>query len=403
MQLNSDGLITLEKRVELLPYRPRPFIEREYLTDAEILNSTNHPAFVDVEDYPNYFLCSFKIKGKFLTLECGEGRSFNPQFLSWLLNAYQTVGFNSIKYDLLMIWLAYTTQDTYRIKEASNDLILREMRSQDLKKEYGFFTFKTNHIDLIEVAPLKGSLKLYGARLHSPRIQDLPFPDNEELDEDQIEIVRQYNFNDLDVTEQLFNFMKERLDLRAAMSAEYNEDLMSKSDAQIAEVILSKEVSHLNNRRSQRQEIESGTVFKYKPPDYIKYQAKNLNEMLSRIKAAKFIVKPSGKIALPEELKTSIQIGKGIYRLGIGGLHSSEENVTYKASDDVSIVDRDVASYYPRLITTLKLFPPLMGLAFLEAFEKLIKERLNDKKKAAIVKKQIDEIEKQLKELDGKS
>jgi len=365
----------------LKPYQPRQFIEREYLTDAEILSFTNYPAFVDVECYPNYFLISFKINGKFLCLECGQNRGFNPRMLSWIMNSYKTVGFNSIKYDLLMIWLAYTTQDTHVLKDASNDIIVREMRKQDLQKEYQFFSPKTSHVDLIEVAPLKGSLKLYGARLHSPRIQELPYPDTQELNEKEIEIVRNYNFNDLDVTEQLYNFMKERLELREAMSIEYNEDLMSKSDAQIAEVILAKEVGKLNGKRPQRATIEAGTVYRYIIPDYIQYKTPTLNSLLERLRVAKFIVQPSGKIAIPEELKTSVQINKGVYRLGIGGLHSSEETVTYKATEDMAIVDRDVASYYPRLITTLKLFPASCGPNFLVAFNKIIDIRLDAKKK----------------------
>jgi hypothetical protein len=379
--VNNDGFISLENKVELLPYQPRPFIERAYLSDAEILNSTSHPAFVDIEIYPNYYLCSFKINGKFVCLECGEGREFNARFLSWLLYNYKTIGFNSINYDLLMIWLSYRTQDTGTLKDASNSLITQGMRPKDLKQEYEFATYKTSHIDLIEVAPLKGSLKLYGARLHSPRLQDLPFPDNEPISEQQIEIVRQYNFNDLDVTEQLFDFMKERLELRQVMSVEYNEDLMSKSDAQIAEVILAKEVGKLNGKRPKRQEIEAGTVFKFSVPSYIRYQSPELNALLNRIRTAKFIVGATGKIALPEELKASVKINAGVYRLGIGGLHSSETNVAYQKSAMVSIVDRDVASYYPRLLTTLKLYPPSCGENFLVAFNKLIDIRLEAKAK----------------------
>lgn len=382
-QLTAEGLITLQKTITLNPYIARPFIEREYLSDAEVLANVGGTLLVDVELYPNYFLCGFKLlnTNKFLCIECGEGRSFNPMFLSWLMQNYRTVGFNSISFDLLMIWLAYSTQDTYRLKDACNDVILRGMRKQELQKEYGFFSYKTAHIDLIEVAPLKGSLKLYGARLHSPRIQDLPLSDMANVTEDEIEIVRNYNFNDLDVTEQLFNFMKERLDLREAMGIEYNEDLMSKSDAQIAEVVLSKEVGKINGKRPQRPTIETGTVYRYAIPSYIAYQSPELTAMLGQIRVAKFIVNDHGKIDLPEALKGHVRIGNGIYRLGIGGLHSSEKNVAYRATDSVSIVDRDVASYYPRIITTLGLYPPSMGPAFLEAYNKIIDVRLDAKKK----------------------
>src|SRR5205823_3617569 len=54
--------------------------------------------------------------------------------------------------------------------------------------------------------------------------------------------------------------------------------------------------------------------------------------------------------------------------------------VSYRATDTVSIVDRDVASYYPRIITTLGLYPQSMGPAFLEAYNKIIDVRLHAKK-----------------------
>ena len=400
--LNSEGLITLNKAVQLKPYAPRQFIEREYLTDSELLEYAGSTLFLNVESYKNYFLITFKLHktNKFLQLECGGGKSFNPKLLSWVMHNYRTIGFNSISYDLLMIWLAYTTQNTYRIKDATNDLILREMRPQELKKEYKFFTYKTNHVDLIEVAPLKGSLKLYGARLHVKSIQDQPFNIDSELTEFEIEQLKGFNCNQLDITEQLFDFMKERLELREAMSLEYNEDLMSKSDAQIAEVVLVKEVGKLNGKRPQRREVEPGTVYHYSTPSYIQYQTPALNRLLEKIRVAKFIVQPSGKIAIPDELTGAVDINKGSYRIGIGGLHSSEKTVAYKATDDIDITDDDVASYYPRLITTLGLIPPSCGPNFLIAFEKLIVGRLEDKRKAAIIKKQIEELEKQLRELD---
>jgi hypothetical protein len=382
MQLNQNNLITFEKSVDLLPYKPREFIKRELMTDAEILANIGSDLFVDVECHPNYFLCAFKSPklNKFIQLECGEGKSFNQQFLSWLLHNYRTIGFNSIKFDLLMIWLAYRNQDTYILKDATNDIILSEMRSQELKKKYGFFTYKTPHIDLIEVAPLKGSLKLYMARLHAPRIQELPIDHMKELTEEEIEIIKQYNANDLNGTELLFNFMKERLDLRQNMSIEYNEDLMSKSDAQIAEVVLAKEVGKINSSRPKRAEIDTGTIYRYSIPNYIEYQSTELKLMLGKIRVAKFIVNGFGKIDLPEELKTNVRIGTGSYRLGIGGLHSSEKNVRYISDNNNSIVDRDVVSYYPKIVTTLGLYPQSCGPAFLEVYNHIIDSRIAAKR-----------------------
>lgn len=381
--LNDAGLITLEKRAILKPYQPRSFPEREFLTDAELLANVGGTLFLNVESYPNYFLITFKLHttNKFLQLECGQHTTFNPKLLSWVMYNYRTVGFNSINYDLLALWASYKEQHAPFLKDVTNDIIIGGMRAWEVKKNYGFQTFVTPHVDLIEVAPLKGSLKLYGARLHTASIQDQPFDVDKELNEFEIQQLKGFNCTQLDITEELFNFMKERLDLRESLGNEYHENLMSKSDAQIAEVILVKEVAKLNGKKPVRQYVEPGTVFRYSVPNYINYQTPELKKLLERIRVAKFTVQPSGKMDIPEEIKKHVKVGSGIYRLGIGGLHSSEETVAYKATDNVSIVDRDVASYYPRLITTLGLFPVSCGPNFLTAFNRIIDIRLDAKAK----------------------
>ncbi len=370
----EPGLIQLsDEKVTLLPYKPRPFIERPYLSDAELIANAGGTLIADTECYPNYFLISFKCHKtkKYLTLE----PPFNERQLSWIMHNYRTIWFNGIKYDLPMLWKSYASQDIPNLQALSNALILENLWHQEAQKLFKFKIYETSIIDLIEVAPLKGSLKLYGARLHSPRLQELPFPPNKSLTPEQKVIIKNYNFNDLDVTEQLFDFMKERIELRHAMSAEYGLDLMSKSDAQIAEAVLVQEVTKINGVRPKRPDIPPGFSFKYTAPDYIKFQTPALQDLLKTVQSAAFIIGESGKVTLPDELKTAVKVGSGEYRLGNGGLHSSEENVTYKSSNQIIISDKDARSFYPNITLNLKLFPRGMGPAFLEAYNKIVKSR----------------------------
>lgn len=364
--------------VELLPYEDRPFIQREFATDAEIIANAGSDLITDVESYPNYFMSGFKIKklGKFIKLD----GNFNPQFLSWLLFNYRSVGFNSINYDLMMLWASFVNRDPAYLKEVSNALILSGLRPKEIEKQFGFKVYPTKHIDLIEVCPLKGSLKLYAGRLHFKRLQDLPYPDTKELTENEINIVCSYNFNDLDATEFVYDFNKDRLDLRASMGIEYDDDLMSKSDAQIAEAVLTKEVRKLTGKWPKRPEIEEGTSYKYEVPPYIQFKTPELQKLLYNVRVSDFIVDHNGKIILPPKLNADVKINKGIYRVGIGGLHSSEKNIAYTSDEKYMIVDRDVASYYPRIITNLRLYPSGMGPDFLSAYEQIIQRRLYAKK-----------------------
>ncbi len=102
MLVNNEGLIELDKKVILKPYVPRELKPRTLMTDIDIINNAGGTLFLDCEVYPNYFCCGFKLLNKdlYLSLECGQDR-FNPKMLSWIMNSYKTIGFNSIKYDLL--------------------------------------------------------------------------------------------------------------------------------------------------------------------------------------------------------------------------------------------------------------------------------------------------------------
>jgi len=369
--LNSEGFINLERKVDLLPYAPRPFVEREFMSDEEIIANAGSTLFLNVESYPNYFCITFKLHkaNKFFVIECGQGRSFNPKFLSWVMHNYKTVGFNSIKYDLIVLWLAYAKQDAALIKDCTNALIVNGMRDKEAKEKYGFFTFKTPHIDLIEVAPLTGSLKLYGARIHTKSIQEQPFDVDADLSEFEIEELKKFNCNQLCITEELFDFMKERLELRAAMSAEYREDLMSKSDAQMAEIVLSKEVGKLNGKRIERPDIPAGSTYYYNCPSFISFATEGPQRFLEVCKKAKFVINTSGYLDAPESIATQVVIGGKSYSFGIGGLHSMEKNVKYVADETWKLTDRDVTSYYPRCIMLLGLYPIAAGPNFLKVFE----------------------------------
>lgn len=387
MLLNDDGRLIIGKGVQLKPYKARPLIHREFMTQADIQNNVGTDLILDCEAYPNYSMFGFKsVKlGKYLRFD----NTFKPSLLSWLLYNYRTVGFNSITYDLPMLWAWFFNDQPEFLKSVSNALIQSGKRTNEIEKEFGFTCYKIPeraHIDLFNVCPLKGSLKLYGARLHSQRLQDLPFPDDVPLEEWQKPVVDDYNYNDLDVTELIFNFCKERLELRESISLEYNEDLMSKSDAQMAEVVISKEVGKLNKRWVKRPEIEAGTVYKYSVPTYIRYATKSMQDCLDRVRKADFALGHNGKIIPPKELDEPVQIGKSWYSLGIGGLHSKDKCKAYKAGNGYRIKDIDVTSYYPNAILNMQLYPIAMGPNFLTIYKGFKDQRVHAKRNKLFTK-----------------
>lgn len=378
MNFNSEGFLTLSKSTELKPYQNRTFKSYKLATDQEIYDNTGGTLIVDTENYLNYFLIAFKSYElqKYFLLE----PPFDPRKLSWILQSYRIIGFNSINYDMPLIWLSYRTQDLQILKKASNKLI-GGMHPAEFKKEYNIEIFDTNYVDLIEVCPLRGSLKLYGARLHAPRIQDVPFDPYGSLTNEQINVVRDYCINDLDTTELALNNLKEQLQLREQLSKEYkNQTLMSKSDAQIAEVVIGSELKKLTGKWPKRPTINSEYSFKFKIPSNMNFQTDYMKLVLEKISNINFSIGENGRLEKSEMNNIKIRIGDSIYRMGIGGLHSSEECTAWKSNDEYQIYDRDVASFYPEIVRKLKLYPQHLGQDFLKVYDTIVERRLAAKK-----------------------
>ena len=129
------------------------------------------------------------------------------------------------------------------------------------RKQFGIGALQFDHIDLIEVAPLMASLKIYAGRLHAPFLEDLPIEPDAEIQESDLEPMRSYCGKDLLDTELLFKQLEPEITLRAAMSDEYGVDLRSKSDAQIAEAVIKKEMDDKYGFIPKRPKVKEGTEY----------------------------------------------------------------------------------------------------------------------------------------------
>ncbi len=381
--------IPLTKQIALKPYIPRKPLPVEYAIDNEIWQGAGNTLIIDTETYNNLFLLQMlDIKTrKIICFEISENYDatlWNSQKLSWILHSYRTIGFNSIKYDMPLIWYAYVHQNNEQIKHLSDEIIFQNVWPKQLEKDNNFKIWPTSHIDLIEVCPLRGSLKLYGARLHAQRIQDLPFDVNKPLEDWQFPIVADYNISDLLATEILFNNLTEQLQLRTDLSREYKQDLMSKSDAQIAEAVISSELKRLTGKWPSKPKIDGQLFFNYKPPAFIQFQTPALQKIFEKICSIQYSLMESGRLDKSAVDDLKIQIGNQVYRMGSGGLHSSEKNIAIKADNEHKLFDRDVASYYPAIVLNCNLFPSHLGSSFLEVYRSLVDRRLVAKRNKQI-------------------
>jgi len=341
---------------------------------------TTKPVPLDVESYPNYFLVcvgekSFEARGKNAKVDLADD----------LLDALRgpTYGFNSNRYDLLMLRYMLNGATVAELNRLSHDIIGAGHKRKELYERYdlncGWVRFE--HIDLIEPAPsVFVSLKKYGARMHAPAIVDLPYPPDTELTPAQMDEVLKYCQVDLELTAMLFEQIKPRLELRVLTSQWLSQstgtpqmDLRSKSDPQIAEAVLFAKIRNAAYPRSMPR------IVRCTLPDFIQFSNPDLNDLVTKLRCHRFDINHNNGQVIPPHWLTPVEIGKGVYRPGVGGLHSSEtcQSITPKSGEQ--LVDCDVTSYYPSIILGGNLYPEHLGKPFIHAYRELYTQRVKAK------------------------
>ena len=320
----------------------------------------------DVECYPNDFFVVAGRPGAWMIYELDAMNSLKRV----LESADTVVTFNGRRYDIPMIKTAIAGATNEELK-STNDLII-EQGTMWWELPLPQSNLKTNHIDLFHVAPLSASLKMYGARLDVPTIQDLPYDPGETLNVTQKKRLREYCINDCEITWNLYHSLKEELDLRRELSKRYDLDLLSASDAQCAEKIIVKEVE---KRGVVPKKIKPKNTYRYKPPEWIDlFWLAELPDLIGSL-TFPFNYK-RGKYDAPEIFKNKIiGLADGKYQIGIGGLHSVHKSGEYVED----LYEVDAAAYYPSIILRNELRPRGVGRAFLSVYRQLVERRIKAK------------------------
>lgn len=339
----------------------------------------------DIEIYINFLLLYFKVVGedttKFYILDASRSIDWNK--IRAILKRYTIVTFNGTMFDLPLLYLAMQGATVSEVKDAANRIIESNAKPWEVAEMLGVhIPDYVDHIDLIEPNPsVRQSLKVLNGRLHGKWMQELPYPHDAVLTEEQKEFVTVYCRNDLEATESLYNSLLEAIAIREVVSESLDVDVRSKSDTQMGTAIIRKRIEDATGKKIGRSEFKPGTAFRYKAPSFIKFETPELQEILSKIQQHQFVTKSDGKVELPEWLsERQISIGPSAFQMGIGGLHSTEANRSVIPTAEQALVSVDVASYYPQTILGLGLFPMTVGPAFLDIYRSIRDDRIKAKK-----------------------
>jgi hypothetical protein len=334
---------------------------------------------------------------KTIDFELYDNHPIDSKKLAAIMRQHTTLGFNSSNYDLPVIVAALRGDTNAQIKQLSDDIIAGGFYSTKFAHQIQKVFFKSqtwqilkhhklvipqsfDHIDIIELPIGQASLKIYGGRLHAPKLQELPIEPDAIITASERAILREYCHNDLQTTKILYDALKPQIALREQMSKQYNIDLRSKSDAQIAECVIKHELE-ASDIDCTRPTVKTGTTYKYTKPKHIVFDSPMLNELVKTIENTSFVVGDNGQITLPDALLKKIVFNGAEYQLGIGGIHSCESAQAIIAQNDECLFDIDVASYYPYLVIDGKYYPKHLTPLFLTVYESIVNRRIEAKRK----------------------
>lgn len=331
---------------------------------------------VDVESYVNFFVVCFLrfSDGKRLAYESSDRVKFNAAAVEYVLRKNLIVSFNGNAYDLPMLKAALADPSPARLKAYSDALIRGSER-------FPLGLPGLNHIDLLEPNPaIRQGLKMIHGRLHGRFVVDLPYPPGARLTPRAMNVTTLYCMNDLDANATLFGALREPLALREALGREYRLDLRSKSDAQVGEALVKREVERALRRRVAP--APAPATFTYTVPEFVRFEDPFLKSLTNALRTTVFAVNGAGHPEMPPLLdKLVVELYGNVYAMGIGGLHSTEAHRALYASEDRLLIDVDVASQYPNIILKLGLYPGGIGPEFLKVYGRIVATRLEAKAK----------------------
>lgn len=189
--------------------------------------------------------------------------------------------------------------------------------------------------------------------------------------------MEEYNDNDVFICCELVRMNQEEIRLRYMISKEYEINVLSASRSTIADKVIVKLYSKFTgfhpkrfiDTKTIRRKIEVSEILS----DKIQFSSPQLNDLLQSLHS---LVLRGEK----GEFERTFTYAGTSYTLATGGLHSNEIPAIYVANDKQTIVDRDVASYYPNLIRSLKVCQKhLNPKAWFRIADTIVDERLEHK------------------------
>lgn len=176
--------------------------------------------------------------------------------------------------------------------------------------------------------------------------------------DDYIPDMMHYNLNDVFIVAEMSRLYSEEIKLRYSVSNSYEVDVLNSSRSDMADKLFIKFYSDFSNLQPWQwrgKKTERTTMsFKKVIFDNVKFKTKELQDFLTDIKTVA-ITRTS-----KSEFERKITIGKTIYTVATGGLHSEDKPRVLKSKlEEGGFIYKhfDISSFYPSLLVAYKIAP----------------------------------------------
>ena len=337
----------------------------------------------DIETYINYFSVIFKNPktNEFKEFLIHKDINNIDELYNFINNKNKwLIGYNSYYFDnqlLNFIYKKHSELTFLTVNEICKEIYtLAILIVKEDFREY-IYNLPFNYIDLMKVGGILKSLKLVAVSIKWPKIQDLPISWESKIEtEDQVRMIRDYNLNDVLISEKLYNLLLDKIRLRVDISKSYEVDVFSESDSGMANRLLEKFYSDttglpyrsFKNLRTERKFIKfDWVIFKD-----IEFKTPEFNKLLEELKGHTYYKD------IPFFKKT-IKFDGIEYKLGIGGIHSNDHGKIFEETTKEYIIDADINSMYPTIMINQNLAPEHLGNKFMINYRQLRDRRIKAK------------------------
>lgn len=370
----------------------------------------------DVEVYINFFCVTFKDvdSEEVVYYEISERRDDIEEIIKFQSRIDWLIGFNSYRYDNLILMYLVRNYEvlkhlqyfevTKAVKNLSNSIIDSQdnpLLLKDIMKKYGYrlpFQFLDLFLYWSKMLRIskKLSLKSIAINMNWHKIQELPIAPDSEIKLEEMDLLKEYNLNDVLITEKLYFNKLEEISLRQNIQKQYGLECLNKDAPKIASELLAKsygeskglEFNDFKDKQTKRNTIVIEDCilpeieFDKKPVKVSigKKGHKTFNNSYGLLEELKRRV-----VSTTTEMSYSIIQDNGISGVlksdyGSGGIHGVADFSIIEENESHIIITSDIESMYPSLIVEHNFVPQHLGSDFLSVYKNIKEKRLEAKR-----------------------